>query len=170
MKGKFSIQQRLILPIILLGAVALVSNALAVFSIHNVNSNASNIVDNYMVGKTQLAEIRRSTMNIHKMALSHIVATDYGTMIDVVRQIKEEEENLETFLEAYSGYVDKEEAEVYQSLLDNYESFKHALVFLVCASADSKTDTAYALANGDVAAYGSAIESNISELYDSITA
>ncbi len=169
MKGKFSIQQRLILPIILLGAVALVSNALAVFSIHNVNSNASNIVDNYMVGKTQLAEIRRSTMNIHKMALSHIVATDYGTMIDVVRQIKEEEENLETFLEAYSGYVDKEEAEVYQSLLDNYEYFKHALVFLVCASADSKTDTAYALANGDVAAYGSAIESNISELYDSIT-
>ena len=155
--------------VLLLGAVALVSNALAVFSIHNVNSNASNIVDNYMVGKTQLAEIRRSTMNIHKMALSHIVATDYGTMIDVVRQIKEEEENLETFLEAYSGYVDKEEAEVYQSLLDNYESFKHALVFLVCASADSKTDTAYALANGDVAAYGSAIESNISELYDSIT-
>ncbi len=170
MKGKFSIQQRLILPIILLGAVALVSNALAVFSIHNVNSNASNIVDNYMVGKTQLAEIRRSTMNIHKMALSHIVATDYSTMIDVVREIKEEEENLETFLEAYSGYVDEEEAEVYQSLLGNYESFKHALVFLVCASADSKTDTAYALANGDVAAYGSAIESNISELYDSITA
>lgn len=170
MKGKFGIQQKLILSIILLGMVALVSNALAIFSIHNVNSNASNIVDNYMVGKTKLAEIRRSTMNIHKMALSHIVATDYDTMIDVVQQIKQEEETLETFMEEYSEYVDEKESAVYQELLDSYESFKHALVFLVCASADSKTNEAYALANGDVAAYGSAIESNIEALYDSITA
>ncbi len=133
MNGKLSIQQRLILPIILLGVVALLSNALAIFSIHNVNANASNIVDNYMEGKTQLVEIRRSTMNIHKMALSHIVATDYGTMIDVVTKIKEEEENIENTLEAYSNYVEKEEAEVYQELLSNYNSFKHTLVFFgVC--------------------------------------
>ena len=113
MNGKLSIQQRLILPIILLGIVALFSNALAIFSIHNVNANASTIVDNYMEGKTQLVEIRRSTMNIHKMALSHIVATDYGTMIDVVTKIKEEEENIENTLEAYSSYVEKEESEIY---------------------------------------------------------
>lgn len=169
MNGKLSIQQRLILPIILLGVVALLSNALAIFSIHNVNANASNIVDNYMEGKTQLVEIRRSTMNIHKMALSHIVATDYGTMIDVVTKIKEEEENIENTLEAYSNYVEKEEAEVYQELLSNYNSFKHTLVFLVCASADSKTQEAYELANGDVAFYGSAIEENIRELYQSVT-
>lgn len=47
----------------------------------------------------------------------------------------------------------------------NYNSFKHTLVFLVCASADSKTQEAYELANGDVAFYGSAIEENIRELY-----
>lgn len=113
MNGKLSIQQRLILPIILLGIVALLSNALAIFSIHNVNSNASTIVDNYMEGKTQLVEIRRSTMNIHKMALSHIVATDYDTMIDVVTKIKEEEKNIESTLEAYRNYVEKEEIEIY---------------------------------------------------------
>lgn len=169
MNGKLSIQQRLILPIILLGIVALFSNALAIFSIHNVNANASTIVDNYMEGKTQLVEIRRSTMNIHKMALSHIVATDYGTMIDVVTKIKEEEENIENTLEAYSSYVEKEESEIYQELLSNYNSFKHTLVFLVCASADSKTEQAYQLANGDVAFYGSAIEENIRELYQSVT-
>ena len=50
MKRKLSIQQRLILPIILLGVVALISNILSVFSINNVNSNASGIVDNNMVG------------------------------------------------------------------------------------------------------------------------
>ncbi len=169
MNGKLSIQQRLILPIILLGIVALLSNALAIFSIHNVNSNASTIVDNYMEGKTQLVEIRRSTMNIHKMALSHIVATDYDTMIDVVTKIKEEEKNIESTLEAYRNYVEKEEIEIYQELLKNYDSLKHTLVFLVCASADSKTEEAYTLANGDVAFYGSAIEQNIKELYDSVT-
>ena len=53
MKRNLTIQQRLILPIVLLGVVALISNVLAVFSINNVNSNASNIVDNYMVGETK---------------------------------------------------------------------------------------------------------------------
>lgn len=88
MKKTLTIQQRLILPIILLGVVALISNTLSVFSINNVNANASKIVNNYMVGSEMLQNIRHSTTNIHKMALSHIVATDYNTMITVVRQIK----------------------------------------------------------------------------------
>ena len=101
MKNNLSIQQRLILPIILLGVVALISNILSVFSINNVNSNASKIVDNYMVGSETLQNIRYSTTNIHKLALSHIVATDYNTMITVVAQIKEEEETLESIFERY---------------------------------------------------------------------
>ena len=40
MKGKLTLQQRLILPIVLLGLVAFLSNVLAVFSINNVHSNA----------------------------------------------------------------------------------------------------------------------------------
>lgn len=35
MKNRLSIQQRLILPIVLLGVVALISNMIAIFSIHN---------------------------------------------------------------------------------------------------------------------------------------
>ena len=88
MKNKLTIQQRLILPIILLGVVALLSNALSVFSIHNVNANASKIVDNYMVGLEILQNIRYTTTNIHKMALSHIVATGYDTMIMVEEGVK----------------------------------------------------------------------------------
>ena len=64
MKKKLTIQQRLILPIILLGVVALFSNVLSVFSINNVNSNASKIVDNYMVGSETLQNIRHSTTDI----------------------------------------------------------------------------------------------------------
>ena len=108
MKKKLTIQQRLILPIILLGVVALISNALSVFGINNVNFNASKIVDNYMVGLETLQDIRHTTTNIHKLALSHIVAMDYNTMIVVVGQIKEEEKTLETYLKEYetkTGYM-----------------------------------------------------------------
>ena len=169
MKIKLTIQQRLILPIILLGVVALISNALSAFSINNVNSNASKIVDNYMVGSETLQNIRRTTTNIHKMALSHIVATDYNTMTTVVAQIKEEEKTLESYLKEYKNYVTEDEEAIYAQLLENYDSFKHALVYLVCASADSKTQDAYAYANGDVARFGSAIESNTDELYEAIS-
>ena len=170
MKNKRTIQQRLILPIILLGVVALISNALSVFSINNVNSNASKIVDNYMANSETLQNIRLTTTNIHKMALSHIVATDYNTMINVVAQIKEEEKTLETYLKEYKNYVTEEEEAIYGQLLENYESFKHALVFLVCASADSKTQDAYAYANGDVASFGSAIAGNTDKLYAAVSA
>ena len=169
MKKKLSIQQRLILPILLLGAVALLSNILSVFSINNVNSNASKIVDNYMVRSEVLQNIRRTTTDIHKMALSHIVATDYDTMITVVAQIKEKEEVLEDYLEEYEAYIIEDERKVYEELLGNYDAFKHALVDLVCASADSKTQDAYAFANGDVANFGAAIESNTDELYAAVS-
>ena len=170
MKKKLTIQQRLILPIILLGVVALISNALSVFGINNVNANASKIVDNYMVGSETLQNIRHTTTNIHKMALSHIVATDYNTMIAVVAQIKEEEKVLETYLKEYGSYVTENEKEIYAQLLENYDSFKHALVYLVCASADSKTQDAYAYANGDVASFGSAIADNTDKLYAAVSA
>lgn len=169
MKNRLTIQQRLILPIILLGIVALISNSLSVFGINNVNANASKIVDNDMVGSQTLQNIRHTTTNIHKMALSHIVATDYNTMITVVKQIKEEEKTLEAYLEEYKKYVTADEEAVYEELLDNYDAFKHALVYLVCASADSRTQDAYAYANGDVAGYGSAIADNTTELYEAVS-
>lgn len=167
MKHKLSIQKRLILPVVLLGIVALISNILSIFSIHNVNANAANIVDNYMVGEAMLAGIHQSVMNIHKLALSHIVATDYSTMIKVVGQIKEEERGLDIQMAEYETYVIRTAS--YQELLENYDSFKDSLIRLVCASADSKTQDAYALANGDVARFAEAIERDIDDLYESIT-
>lgn len=168
MKKKLRIQQRLILPIILLGVVAFVSNVLSVFSLNTVNSNASKIVDNYMVGSEILQDIRHSITKIHEIALSHIVAADYDTMITIVAQIKEEEKTLEAFLAEYKKYITEDENAAYTQLLENYDSFKHALVFLVCASADSRTEDAYAYANGDVASYGTAMENTADDLYTAV--
>ena len=134
-----SLKQRLIIPIALLGIVALLSNILSIINIHNVNASAANIADNYMDGKSRLAEISQSSMNIHKMALSHIVATDYDTMISLVNQIKEEEAVLDNMLAQYEDYIITDDQTKYDSLLSDYSSFKHALVHLVCASASHKT-------------------------------
>ncbi len=169
MKGKLTLQQRLILPIVLLGLVTLLSNILAVFSINNVHSNAGTIVDEYMVSETQLEEIRRTMMDIHRLALSHIVAADHATMIQLVQQIKLKEADLDERLAAYESFVFKEDQETYRALLQNYDAFKHALVYLVCASADSKTQNAYSIANGDVASWSSAVEGAIDTLHTSVS-
>ncbi len=163
-----SLKHRLIIPVALLGIVALLSNLLSFINIHNVNASAANIADNYMEGKGQLAEICQSSMNIHKMALSHIVATDYDTMITLVQQIKKEEAVLDDMLAKYEYHVISKDQNQYEQLLSHYDSFKHALVHLVCASASHKTQDAYALANGEVASAASAMENDIDTLNASI--
>lgn len=168
MKSKMTLQQRLIFPIALLGVITLLSNILAVFGINNVHANAGAIVDEYMVSEAKLEEIRRSMMDLHRLALSHIVATDHPTMIRLVREIKDEEAALDKKLAAYKKYVVQKDSDLYDSLLKDYESFKHALVGLVCASADNKTQDAYAMANGDVAAYSGAATEGIDALYSSV--
>ncbi|MCI8624467.1 MAG: methyl-accepting chemotaxis protein [Provencibacterium sp.] len=169
MKGKLTLQQRLILPIVLLGLVTLLSNLLAVFSINNVHANAGTIVDEYMLSEARLEEIRRSMMDIHRLSLSHIVAADHATMIRLVQEIKTEEAGLDEKLAAYEPFVLDEARETYRSLLRDYDAFKHSLVYLVCASADSKTQEAYATANGDVAAWSGAVEKDIDTLYSSVS-
>lgn len=164
------LRDRLIIPIALLGIVALLSNLLSIFNIHNVNASAADIADEYMEGKSHLAEICQSSMDIHKMALSHIVATDYDTMILLVRQIKEEEALLDEMLAAHQAYVTPEDHVYYEALLSDYALFKHALVHLVCASASHKTQDAYALANGDVSRYAGAMDADIDALDASISA
>ena len=169
MKGRLTLQQRLALPIVLLGLIALLSNILAVFSINNVHANAGTIVDEYMVSEERLEDIRQSVMNIHRLALSHIVAADHATMIRLIQEIKAEEAALDEKLSAYESFVSQEDEGAYQSLLSAYTELKHALVHLVCASADSKTQDAYATANGDVASWGGAAEAAIDALSASVS-
>ena len=170
MKGRLTLQQRLILPIVLLGLITLLSNILAVFSINNVHSNAGTIVDECMASEERLEDIRRSVMDIHRLALSHIVAADHATMIQLVQEIKAEEAALDEKLSSYESFLSPSEQESYQSLLHSYAEFKHALVYLVSASADSKTQEAYATANGDVALWSSAAESDLDALSASVSA
>ena len=69
---------------------------------------------------------------------------------------------MDHMLSEYGQFVIQEDQARYESLLDNYAAFKHALVRLVCASAGHKTQDAYALANGDAADCADAMKADIS--------
>lgn len=163
-KRQGSIRTAIMIPVIILGLVSVISNAMAIWNIQNVNRNATVITDKYMVSVTELSEIQKEVQDIHKLALSHIIATDFDTMITVVESIKTKEAELDMALEAYAAYVEPEAQATYEQLLTNYDNFKHSLVNLVAFSANSKTQDAYACANGDVASYSSAIEADIDAL------
>ena len=168
MKAKLSIRKRIMLPVALLGAALLISNITAFFGLYIVNRSTKNIADNYMTGEALLAETESSLLNMHKLALSHIIATDSESMIEIVSGIKTEEAFLEENLSACAEYVSEDCTDVYQKLLSSYDSFRGAVVSLLCASAEGDSERAYAIANGEAAKYGKTAEECIDKLYGSI--
>lgn len=155
-------------PVLLLGVITIASNLAAIWNIKKVNKEASVVVDKYMIGIAKLAEIQEEATNIHKLALTHIIATDFNTMIQVVEEIKEKESSLSEMLQNYAVYVPNEEQGLYEELLSNYTNFKDELMYLLATSADSKTAEAYACANGNVSTYGNAMLNNMNDLMASL--
>ncbi len=157
-------------PVLVLGVITIVSNLAAIWNIKKVNNEASVVVDQYMIGIAKLAEIQEEATNIHKLALTHIIATDFNTMIQVVEEIKEKESSLSEMLQNYGIYVPNEEQGLYEELLSNYTNFKDEMMYLLATSADSKTAEAYACANGNVSIYGNAMLNNMNDLMTSLMA
>lgn len=165
-----SVKSLIMIPVILLGVVSILSNIMAIYNIRNVNRNAATIADDYMENILEINTIQEETQSIYRQALSHIIATDFNTMIDIVDSIKAQEAELDAMLEQYGDVVPEEDISTYNELLANYEEFKHAVVNVVAFSANSKTADAYACANGDLASYGSAMQQNIDAITESTSA
>lgn len=168
-KKKSSVRIAILLPVMVLGVVSILSNLMAITNIRKVNKNAEEITNTYMVELQELAEIQREAQDIHKQALSHIIATDFDTMRQIIENIKERETALDNRLNAYTQYLDADSKGTYEELLENYANFKHAIVKMAAASANGQTAVAYSYANGDIATYGQAIEDNITVLNESVT-
>jgi methyl-accepting chemotaxis protein len=139
------------LPVIILAAAAIISNVIAIFNIYSVNSNSDNL--------DKLSEIEELTTDIHKLALAHIVASDFDTMIDVTEKIREDEEKLGALLEEY--YSSDTDNAAYKKVLGDYEAFKHAILSSTVSSADRDTAGAYAVANGEVSQYAQSLKAQI---------
>lgn len=164
-KRHSSIKVMIVIPMLILGIVSVISNLLAIRNIKNVNANASNIVDNYMTGIERLSEIEEAVQSIHKLALTHIIAVDFDTMIRVVEEIKVREQALDKMLDDFNTMSGMPMAE----LKENYGQFKRAILFLVAKSADRKTAEAYAIANGDLENYGNAMRNGLEGMMDKLT-
>lgn len=166
MKGKkrATIKRYIMLPVILLGVVSIVSNAMALVNVRKVNGNASEIVDNYMAAISELDSIQRQAKVLHIEALSHIIAIDANTMIGIVDGIREGEAKLDECLDAYEKYVGDADKKAYEELVSNFGNMKYAMANLMAYSANGDNDAAYTCANKDLASSVMNMQSNIDVL------
>ncbi len=162
-KRKTSIRDMILIPVIILGLVGIFSNLMSVTSILRVNKSASVIANQYLIGVQELAAIDSSSQEIHSLALSHIVATDFNTMIEIVTEIENLEINLEEDINRYAKYIDGDNAD-YNALKTDFVEYKRAVKNVLAFSANSNAVAAYGCANGDLKAAASSMKNDISAL------
>lgn len=160
-KKRTSLKALILVPVFILGILSVLSNVMAVNNIRKVNRNASRIADGCMNSISELSAIENETQSIHKLGLSHIIATDLNTMISIVEEMQTEQETLEQELEDYRKYVEPEDESSYETVVSNYETMKYELGNLMAYSALGKNTEAYALANGAVSESSMAIQNEI---------
>lgn len=160
-KKRTSLKALILVPVFILGILSVLSNVMAVNNIRKVNRNASRIADDCMNSISELSAIENETQSIHKLGLSHIIATDLNTMISIVEEMQTEQETLEQELEDYRKYVEPEDESSYETVVSNYETMKYELGNLMAYSALGKNTEAYALANGAVSESSMAIQNEI---------
>ena len=160
-RKRTSLKALILVPVFILGILSVLSNVMAVNNIRKVNRNASRIADDCMNSISELSAIENETQSIHKLGLSHIIATDLNTMISIVEEMQTEQETLEQELEDYRKYVEPENESSYETVVSNYETMKYELGNLMAYSALGKNTEAYALANGVVSESSMAIQNEI---------
>ena len=160
-RKRTSLKALILVPVFILGILSVLSNVMAVNNIRKVNRNASRIADDCMNSISELSAIENETQSIHKLGLSHIIATDLNTMISIVEEMQTEQETLEQELEDYRKYVEPEDESSYETVVSNYETMKYELGNLMAYSALGKNTEAYALANGVVSESSMAIQNEI---------
>lgn len=164
MKRKASIRVMIMVPVLLLGFVSIFSNVMSLTNLRKVNTTASTIADDYMAAINQLDVIGQASKNIHTLALSHIVATDFETMTNVISEIEAQEAELDQTMADYNKYVTSDSTASYDKMLADYKSFREAVMILLAQSAAQKTKDAYATANGLVADSSKQLSEDINDI------
>lgn len=168
-KGKKKLSTKLILiPVFIVGFVSVISSGLSLKNLSKVNDAASQIVDTSMVGTEMLNDIEMETVNIHTLALSHIISTDLSSMIDIVSEVRNHEEKLKQLLDDYNPYVTLETKRNYRIICENYTSLVKECGNVMAYSAAGKNEEAYKTANGSIAKYSNNIEKAISSMREHV--
>lgn len=160
-QGRFSTKMIILIPVFVIGIISIISSVLAVKNIRKVNENATQIANGYMVCIADLGSIQIETEKIHRLGLSHIVATDLDSMISLVDVIRSEQTVLDEYLSDFEQFIDDSDRENYEAILSNYEGLKYENANLMAYSANGDKEAAYALANGAISEYADKIDQNI---------
>ena len=168
-KGKKKLSTKLILiPVFVVGFVSVISSGLSLKNLSKVNDAASQIVDTSMVGTEMLNDIEMETVNIHTLALAHIISTDLSSMIDIVSEVRNHEEKLKQLRDDYNPYVTLETKRNYRIICENYTSLVKECGNVMAYSAAGKNEEAYKTANGSIAKYSNNIEKAISSMREHV--
>lgn len=168
-KGKKKLSTKLILiPVFVVGFVSVISSGLSLKNLSKVNDAASQIVDTSMVGTEMLNDIEMETVNIHTLALAHIISTDLSSMIDIVSEVRNHEEKLKQLLDDYNPYVTLETKRNYRIICENYTSLVKECGNVMAYSAAGKNEEAYKTANVSIAKYSNNIEKAISSMREHV--
>ena len=163
-KKKLSTKFIILIPVFILGIFSIISNVMSVSNIRNVNRSAVQISEVSLKNVSGLAEIQRQTQDIHNLGLSHIIAVDLDSMIQLVEKIRSREDALEKDLESYKTYVTPDTQKEYNDIKKKYEELKYECANVMAFSAAGKNEDAYELANGKISKCADAIESDIESI------
>lgn len=163
-KKKLSTKLIILIPVFILGIFSIISNVMSVSNIRNVNRSAVQISEVSLKNVSGLAEIQKQTQDIHNLGLSHIIAVDLDSMIQLVEKIRSQEDALEKDLESYKTYVTPDTQKEYNDIKKNYEELKYECANVMAFSAAGKNEDAYELANGKISKCADAIESDIESI------
>lgn len=158
----------ILIPVFIVGFVSVISSGLSLKNLSKVNDAASQIVDTSMVGTEMLNDIEMETVNIHTLALAHIISTDLSSMIDIVSEVRNHEEKLKQLLDDYNPYVTLETKRNYRIICENYTSLVKECGNVMAYSAAGKNEEAYKTANGSIAKYSNNIEKAISSMREHV--
>lgn len=150
---RVSLKAIILIPVIILGILAVFSNVESMLNLKRVNNTATKIVDENLSNIISLSEIQNEAAVIHKLALSHIIATDFDSMVALVDSVRAEEAKLDDMLTAYSKQMPKDDEQEFNQFLTSYEGLKYEIGNLMAYSGNSKKTAAYELANGSIADY-----------------
>lgn len=163
-KKKLSTKLIILIPVFILGIFSIISNVMSVSNIRNVNRSAVQISEVSLKNVSGLAEIQKQTQDIHNLGLSHIIAVDLDSMIQLVEKIRSQEDALEKDLESYKIYVTPDTKKEYNDIKKKYEELKYECANVMAFSAAGKKEDAYELANGKISKCADAIESDIESI------
>lgn len=148
-----------LIPVLLLGLIAICAGAGAVGQAKKMNGNAESIVSDYMQELHALSEIRKDTLQLQQYVTAHMAAASYADMAGIMDRINEQKLTMETAIATYAGCGDPEKVKTIRS---SYDGMVEATIHILGASAARNNAEAYRICKEELDAAAEVIYKTVS--------